>query len=48
MEKVYDDAVTGTAQTDESYGYQGVLTRSFDVESKLNEGFEQLKKMGIV
>jgi hypothetical protein len=55
--KIYDDAVlslkAGSScsqlnEVDSSYGYKTESTRDIDVENSLNEGYDALKKLGIV
>jgi hypothetical protein len=55
--KIYDDAVVSLKvgsscsqinEVDTSYGFKAESTRDIDVERNLNEGYDALKKLGIV
>lgn len=50
IEKIYEDAIMSSksVEVDASYGYQAPVTRSVDVMDQLNEGYEELVKLGIV
>jgi hypothetical protein len=54
VEKIFDDAVSSEKNTqelnevDSSYSYETKITRGVDVERILNEGYDSLKKLGIV
>jgi len=50
IEKIYEDSVLSIKATevDNSYGYATDPSRSVDLDAKINEGYEQLKKLGIV
>jgi ribosomal protein S13 len=58
IEKIYDDAVMSLKyddsnpesinEVDQSYGFKTQCTRGVDVQQRLAEGYEELKKLGIV
>jgi hypothetical protein len=54
--KIFDDAVLSLKhgqteqmnEVDSSYGYQTTSTRGIDVDRCINEGYEELRKQGLV
>ena len=50
IEKIFEDAILSSKSTDVdfSYGYATDPVRDIEINEKINEGYDQLKKLGIV